>query len=97
MHCGSSVDDGYDSGYAGLCHSNPDEVVEFPGADEREEPLGGFALVAVHDFNCGRCQVSLDYACVLFLYLAWDVLDGGSVFAVEKLCQIFPETPSVVT
>ena len=82
---GDRVDDGYDSGYSGLLHCNPDEVVEFSGADEREEPLGGFALVAVHDLNCGRCQVNLDYAWVLFLCLAWDVLDGGSVFAFHNV------------
>lgn len=74
---GDRVDDGYYSGYAGLFHCNPDEVVEFSGADEREEPLVGFALVAVHDLNCGRRQVNLDYAWVLFFCLAWDVLDGG--------------------
>ena len=50
-------------------HRHADEVVEFPGADEREEVTFALATVAFQDLNGGSCQIDLYDTRTLFLVL----------------------------
>ena len=66
-------------------HRHADEVVEFPGADEREEATFAFATVAFQNLNGGRCQIDLYDSRTLFFGLARNVLDCCSVFRCDDV------------
>lgn len=82
---GHRVDDGYDSIYAGLLHRFADKVIEFGGADKREEAAFILAFVAVQNFDGSWSEIDFYYSWALFFRFARDVMDCYSVFVCHDI------------